>query len=69
MASLGCKPAAACIRVCFLFVCVCVCVRYLQGLDQLLSARDVGNVDGGAESVQHLHFLEDVFATRGADDQ
>lgn len=42
---------------------------YLQGLDQLLSARDVGNVDGGAESIQHLHFSEDVFTARGADDQ
>lgn len=48
---------------------ICVCVRYLQGLNQLLSPRDVGNVDGCAESVQHLHFLEDVFTTRGADDQ
>lgn len=42
---------------------------YLQRLDQLLASRDVGDVDGGAESVQHLHLLEDVFPTRGADDQ
>ena len=48
---------------------MCVCVCYLQGFDQLLSSGDVGNVDGGAESIQHLHFLEDVLTTRGADDQ
>lgn len=26
-------------------------------------------MDGGAEGVQHLHLLEDVFAAGGADDQ
>lgn len=45
-----------------------MCV-YLQGLHQLLPPGDVGDVDGRAESVQHLHLLEDVLATRGADDQ
>lgn len=42
---------------------------YLQGLDQLLCPCDVGNVDGGAESIQHLHFMEDILTTRRADDQ
>lgn len=46
-----------------------VCVCYLQGLDKLLSPRNVGNVDGCTESVQHPHFLEDIFTAGGADDE
>lgn len=42
---------------------------YLQGLDQLLPPGDVGDVDGGAEGVQHLHLLQHVLAAGGADDQ
>lgn len=42
---------------------------YLQSLNQLFPSGDVGNVDGCAESVQHLHFLKNVSATGGSDDQ
>lgn len=45
------------------------CVHYLQGLDELLPPRDVGDMDGCAESVQHPHFLKDVFAAGGANDE
>lgn len=46
-----------------------VCVRYLQGLAELLPCGDVGDADGCAESVQHPHFLENIFAAGGADDE
>lgn len=53
--------------------CVCACLRacvcYLQGLAELPPTGDVGDVDGSAESVQHPHLLEDVFAAGGADDE
>lgn len=42
---------------------------YLQSLDQLFTVGDVGNVDGRAERVQHLHFMQDVSAAGGTDDQ
>lgn len=42
---------------------------YLQSLHQLLSSGDVGNVNGCAEGVQHLHFVKDVSAAGGSDDQ
>lgn len=42
---------------------------HLQGVHQLLPSGDVGDVDGGAESVQHLHLLEDVPAAGRPDEQ
>jgi hypothetical protein len=42
---------------------------YLQSFQQLLSCGNVGHVDGGAEGVQHLHFLQDIFAAGGPDDK
>lgn len=42
---------------------------YLQSLGQLFASGDVGNVNGGAKSVQHLHFLQDVSAAGGTEDQ
>ena len=59
----------ACERVCISVFCACVRACYLQGLHQLPSTGDVGDVDGGAEGVQHLHLLQDVLAARGPDDQ
>lgn len=41
----------------------------LQCLHQLLSGGDVVHVDGCAEGVQHLHLLQHVLTTRGADDE
>lgn len=42
---------------------------YLQGVDQLLPRGDVGDVDCGAEGVQHLHLLQHVLPARSADDE
>lgn len=42
---------------------------YLQSFQQLLSCGNVGHVDGGAEGMKHLHFLEDIFAAGGPDDE
>ena len=72
-----CLCVCICLSV-FVFVCVymlgCMRVRvgvcgYLQGLHQVFSSGDVGDVDGGAKGVQHLHLLEDVLTAGGADDQ
>lgn len=46
-----------------------VWLPHLQGFQQLLSCGDVGHVDGGAERVEHFHFLQDIFAASGPDDQ
>lgn len=42
---------------------------YLQGVHQLLPGGDVGDVDGGAEGVQHLHLLQHVLPAGSADDE
>lgn len=42
---------------------------YLQGVHQLLPRGDVGDVDCGAEGVQHLHLLQHVLPAGGADDE
>lgn len=42
---------------------------YLQSFQQLLSRGDVGHVDGGAEGMKHLHFLKDIFAAGGPNDE
>lgn len=49
--------------------CQAVSCLYLQSLQQLLSCGNVGHVDGGAEGVKHLHFLQDVFAAGGPNDE
>lgn len=51
-----------------------LCVRtrgrqYLESVHQLLPGGDVGDVDGGAESVQHLHLLQHVLPAGGPDDE
>lgn len=42
---------------------------YLQSFQQLLSRGNVGHVDGGAEGMKHLHFLKDIFAAGGPNDE
>lgn len=50
--------------------CVRTCgCQYLESVHQLLPGGDVGDVDGGAESVQHLHLLQHVLPAGGPDDE
>lgn len=44
-------------------------MKDLERLHQVISGADVRDVYGGAEGIEHLHLLQDVFTARGADDE